>query len=99
MKRLSVVRLTVQAPNLNAYAERWVQSLKHECLNHFIVLVEHHLRYLVDHYVAHYLTERPHQSKENAPLSGASPPSEPHGEIVCHERLGGLLKHYTRRAA
>jgi putative transposase len=94
-----VVRLTPHAPNLNAYAERWVQSLKHECLNSFVVLGEQHLRYLVSHYLAHYLLERPHQSKDNLPLSGASPPQNLHGEIVCHERLGGLLKHYTRRAA
>jgi len=96
---VKVIRLTPRAPNLNAYAERWVQSLKHECLNNFIVLGERHLRYLVSQFVEHYLKERPHQSKDNAPLSGTPPPLEPHGEIICHERLGGLLKHYTRRAA
>lgn len=95
----NVVRLPPRAPNLDAYAERWVQSLKHECLNHFIVLGERHLRYLVHQYVEYYLTERPHQSKDNGPLSGASPPQNPHGEIVCHEHLGGLLKHYTCQAA
>lgn len=67
-------------------------------LLYFIVLGERHLRHLVDQYIAYYLTERPHQAKENLPLSGGGPP-EPEGEIICHERLGGLLKHYTRRAA
>lgn len=95
---VKVVRLTPRAPNLNAYAERWVQSLKHECLNNFIVLGERHLRHPVHQYVEHYHTERLHQAKDNMLLSGASPP-ESEGEIVCHERLGGLLKHYTRCAA
>jgi putative transposase len=96
---VQVVRLTPGTPNLNAYAERWVQSLKYECLNNFIVLGERHLRHLVSQYVEHYLNERPHQAKDNMPLSGASPPTEPHGDIICHERLGGLLRHYTRQAA
>jgi transposase InsO family protein len=65
-----VIRVGPRAPNLNAYAERWVLSIKSECLDHFVVFGEKHLRYLIDQYVAHYLTERPHQGKDNLPLTG-----------------------------
>jgi hypothetical protein len=76
-----------------------VQSLQNECLDHFVVLGESHLDHLVSCYVDHYNEERPHQSKDNLPLTGdwSAPPSD--GEIVCRERLGGLLRHYYRRAA
>jgi len=89
------------SPNLNAFAERWVQSIKYECLNHFIVLGEDHLRHIVREYVDYYNSERPHQSLGNLPLSSSpnstGPPTT--GNICCRERLGGLLKHYYRKAS
>lgn len=94
-----VVKVGPAAPNLNAYCERRVLSIRRECLDHFIVFGEHHLRHIIDNYLAHYLEERPHQSLGNAPLTtpAAEPPTN--GQIVCRERLGGLLKHYQRKAA
>jgi putative transposase len=91
----------VRAPNQNAYAERWVQTIQQECLDHFIVLGEEHLRYLVREFVEHYNNERPHQNKGNLPLGMEKPPDIGNtlGEVVCHERLGGLLRHYERKAA
>lgn len=83
-----VVLLPPPAPNMDIYAERWVQSLKHECLNHFIVLGERHLRYVVSHYLARYLTERPHQSKDNAPLPAGSPQGQNAGTIPPGSREG-----------
>jgi putative transposase len=97
-----VQKVGPRAPNLNAIAERWVQTVQHECLDHFIVFGEAHLRYLLAEMIAHYHLERPHQGLGNRTLSGADPPEEvapPSGEIECQERLGGLLKHYRRRAA
>lgn len=91
------------APNMNAHAERWVESIRRECLDHFIILGEAHLRHIVAEYVAHYNEERPHQGMGNVPLSGA--PAEEGSaplslsEVCCKERLGGLLKHYYRPAA
>ena len=92
-----------RAPNMNVYIERWIQSIQQECLDHFIVFDEDHFDYLVSEYVDYYQTVRPHQSLENKPLTGdwLDPTSgePPDGEIVCHSRLGGLLKHYERQAA
>ena len=87
------------APNLDAFAERWVLSIRQECLDHFVVFGEEHLRLLVFSYLQFYNERRPHQGVGNVPLKVVAdePPSE--GEIVCHEQLGGLLKHYERKAA
>jgi len=94
------LRNQFRSPNLQAYVERFIQSIQQECTDHFIVCGERHFDYLVKEYVEHYHTERPHQSKGNVPLSGPRPePSDkPPDEIVCRKRLGGLLKHYERAA-
>ena len=91
------------SPNLNACAERFIQSARQECLDHFVVLGRRHLDHIVREYVTHYNTERPHQGRANLPLSMREQPAPPGptdaGSIVCRERLGGLLRHYERRAA
>ena len=85
------------SPNLNAYAERFVQTLKHECLNHFIVCGVRHLNYLVAQFVDHYHVERPHQGIGNrTPIAARAGPTT--GPVECVTRLGGLLKHYRRAA-
>ena len=96
---VDIVKTVPVSPNLNAYAERWCQSLQVECLDNFVVLGEKHLRYLVSEFVTYYNRERPHQSLGNKPLTQTSkdPPSST-GEILCQERLGGLLRHYYRKA-
>jgi putative transposase len=96
---IEITKVGPAAPNLNAYAERWVLSIKSECLDHFIVFGEDHLRHLIDEYLTHYLEERPHQGVGNAPLKINPGEPAPEGEVVCHERLGGVLKHYQRQAA
>src|SRR5207248_6403118 len=66
-----VKRVGPVAPNLNGYAERWVQSLRQECLDHFLICGEGHLRHVLTEYVEHYNSERPHQSRGNVPLPTA----------------------------
>ena len=88
----------------NAHCERVIGSVKRECLDHFVVFGEDHLRYILNSYIAHYLEDRPHQGVGNVPLpvaNGEAPAVVPFpsGEVVCHERLGGLLKSYRRKAA
>jgi putative transposase len=80
-----------------------VGSVRRECLDHFVVFSEEHLRYLVTECAGWYNKRRPHQGVGNRPLSVVVPP-EPVEEfaapnIGCEERLGGVLKHYYRRAA
>jgi hypothetical protein len=100
---IELVKVAVRAPNRNAYAERFVQTIKHECLDHLIVFGEAHLRHIVSEFVAHYHSERPHLAKGNLPPLIAKAPDAVDSlgpdSVVCQERLGGLLKHYQRRAA
>src|SRR2546426_11132769 len=94
------VPLPARSPNLNAYAERWVRSVKEECLSRFILFSEHSLSHILKEYVAHYHQERPHQGKGNVVLlSSPDQDSARQGPIQCRERLGGLLKYYARDAA
>jgi transposase InsO family protein len=92
------VVLPARSPNLNAYAERFVESAKSECLDRIVLLGERHLRVAIEEFVCHYHEERPHQGLGNeciapqATMIGASP-------MKCRERLGGLLKFYYREAA
>lgn len=90
--------LAHRAPNLNAYVERFIQSVQVECLDHFLVFGEKHFDYLVRQYIEYYHEERPHQGLENKLLSGEPPPAT-EGDVQCRTRLGGLLKHYYRAAA
>mgnify|MGYP006320985505 CR=1 FL=1 len=94
------VPLPPRSPNLNAYAERWVRSVKEECLSRVILFGEASLRHALHEYVEHYHHERNHQGKENVLLFPTdSQETEREGPIQCHERLGGLLKYYKREAA
>ena len=92
------VRLPARSPNLNAYAERFVLSMKSECLSRLILLGEGHLRLAVREYVAHYNRERPHQGLEGR-FVVPSANDNATGPIECEERLGGLLRYYHRQAA
>jgi putative transposase len=94
------VPLPARSPNLNAYAERWVRSVKEECLSRLILFGEASLQHVLTQYVAHFYHERNHQGKGNVLLFPAvSPDTARQGPMQCRERLGGLLKYYTREAA
>lgn len=85
-----------QAPNANAVAERFVQSIKGECLDQMILFGVHSLDRALREYTAHYLEERPHQGLGNELIQGT--PSHDGGDVIVHERIGGLLKFYRRAA-
>lgn len=93
------IRLPSRSPNLNAYAERFVRSIKDECLNRVVPLGETHLRRLVDEYVEHYHWERNHQGRHNRLLRPPPQKGGPVGHVRRRERLGGLLNFYHREAA
>jgi len=105
---IKVMRVGPRRPKMNAHAERWIKSVRREVLDHFIVFGERHLRFLLSEYFAHYNGEfggeRPHQGLGNVPLALVIPPPPPPGlastgDVVCRQRLGGLLKHYYHNAA
>jgi len=93
---IRVVQTPYQAPNANAHAERFVRSIKEECLDRIIPIGEGHLRRAVSEFVAHYHGERNHQGLENA-LIEPSPVSVA-GRVHRQSRLGGLLNFYRRAA-
>jgi putative transposase len=92
--------LPARSPNLNAFAERWVRSIKSECLSKLILFGESSLRRTITEFSTHYHYERNHQGKANLllfPASGCRRPC-PRAPIRCQQRLGGLLKYYSRAA-
>ena len=97
---VKTVKLPARSPNLNSFAERWVRSVKDECLSKLILFGEAALRRSLVSYLAHYHGERNHQGKENVILfPSLEERSSNEGPIRCRERLGGLLKYYYREAA
>ena len=93
------VRCPVRAPNCNAFAERFVRSIKDECLDHMILFGEASLRRALGAYVAHYHAERNHQGVGNRLLEPLAKVDSANDQIHCRERLGGMLNFYYREAA
>jgi hypothetical protein len=94
-------RLPAKSPNLNAYAERFVRSIKEECLSHLVLFGEDGLRRALAEFVAYYHEERNHQGMGNVLLFPAADRRTAGNDepIECKQRLGGLLKFYHRKAA
>jgi transposase InsO family protein len=93
------VRSPARAPNCNAYAERFVRSIKYECLDRMILFGEASLRRAHKEYVVHYHTERNHQGVGNRLLEPLAMVGSSNDPIYCRERLGGMLNFYYREAA
>jgi len=93
------LRLPARSPDLNAYAERFVLSIKSECLDKIVPLGEWHLRYAIKEYVEHYHQERHHQGLESAIIMAEDAGEGSDGPIRRHQRLGGTLNYYDREAA
>jgi len=93
------VRLPPRSPNLNAYAERFVRTIKESCLDRMILMGEASLHRAASQFVLHYHAERNHQGLENKIIQPQFPVFPDEGEVVCRKRLGGLLRYYYREAA
>src|SRR5450631_4187728 len=96
---IQVVRLPPRSPNLNAFAERFVRSIKEECLSRMIFFGPASLKHAVRQFMAHYHTERNHQGLENRIPQPASVTVLPHHPVQRRQRLGGMLSYYHRVAA
>jgi putative transposase len=98
-------RSAYRSPNTVAFVERFVQSIKQECLDYFVVVGQRHMDHLCREFIEHYHAERPHQGLDNELPKPSrkgrkrQPDLIPSGDIACRTRLGGLLKHYHRKAA
>jgi putative transposase len=93
-----VIQKPFRAPNCNAYAERFIRSIKEECLDRVVPLGEHHLRWLLGEFVKHYQRERNHQGLGNE-LIERRPFQRRRGPVRRRQRIGGLLSYYHRAAA
>ena len=96
---VEIVRLPPHSPDLNAHAERFVRSIKYECLNRMIFFGEQSLRKATREFCAHYHTERNHQALDNRLIESDSRTESTLGAIECLQRLGGMLRFYHRAAA
>ena len=88
-----------RAPNANAYAERFVRSIKEECLDRMIPLGERHFRHALTEFVEHYHRERNHQGLDNQLIAPTLDSGSHSGRVRRRVRLGGLLSYYDRDAA
>ena len=95
---VKTIKLPPRSPNLNPHAERFVKSIKSECLDKMIFLGERSLKRAIAQFITHYHTERNHQGIGNELIAGEEFVGQAKGEIVCNERLGGLLRYYRRAA-
>jgi putative transposase len=96
---LESVKLPPRSPNLNAYAERFVRSIKEGCLERMIFFGEDSLRKTIREFVAHYHLERNHQGLGNRLIVPMDTKAETTGVVERRQRLGGLLNYYYRKAA
>lgn len=96
---VSVVTTAYQAPDMNAVAERFVGSVKRECLDRMILFGERYLRCALQEFVEHYHRDRPHQGIRNELIAPSSGAPSTDGQVVADERLGGLLRSYRRVAS
>ena len=95
---VTIIRTPVRAPNANAFAERWVRSIREECLDKILILGERHLRRVLTEYVNYYNHARPHQGiGQQCPIRFQSLARA--GPIERRDILGGVLHDYYRRAA
>jgi putative transposase len=101
-ENVHIVRTPVRAPRANAIAERWVGSVRRECLDWLLILGRGHLEQVLRDYVAHYNAARPHRALElRAPLARGQPivPMSGPNRVIRRDRLGGLIHEYEPVAA
>ena len=91
--------LPPRSPNLNAYMERFMRSLKSESLSRMIFFGEKSLRRAIAAFLDHYHVERNHQGLNNQIIDSGDEVGQVVGEIECREQLGGMLRYYYRKAA
>jgi len=96
---IQVVRIPPRCPKANAYAERFVRTIRAELTDRMLIFGQRHLRRVLDEYVSHYNQQRPHRSRELRPPSPIRPATtNPTSTVVRHPILGGLINEYRHAA-
>jgi len=97
-QQIHVIHTPVRAPNANAFAERWVRTVRNECLDRVLIFTEAHLRRVLREYIAYYNFARPHQAlAQQPPIPRTIPKAD--GLVRCRQVLGGIQNDYYRDAA
>jgi putative transposase len=96
---VDAVRLPAHSPNSNSHLERFLRSVKEECLGRMIFFGERALQSATVEFLKHFHGERNHQGLGNRPIAPGEEAGRTSGEVVCRERLGGILRYYYREAA
>jgi putative transposase len=100
---ISCVKIPASSPNCSPHAERFVRTIRNECLDQLVIFGQWHLRHVIKEFVAHYLAERFHQGLGGQLVRPcARPANDEHATaspVRCRSRLGGLLNYYRREAA
>ena len=95
-----MIKTPIRAPQANAIAERWVRTVRNECLDHLLIVGRRHLERVLSAYVDHFNDERPHRFLDLVPPAGsAQPRGSPPVAIRRHDLLGGLIHEYYPAAA
>jgi putative transposase len=97
---IRILRTPVRAPRANAFAERWIGTVRRELLDRMLILGQRHLEKVLAGYLAHYNQHRPHRALGQAPPLGAVPEPDPAASerVVRLDRLGGLIHEYAQAA-
>jgi len=96
---IRIIRAPVRAPRANAIAERFIGTLRRECLDHLLITGPRHLTLVLQEYIEHYNTHRPHRSLRQRPPTGATPPPSTAAlRPLRRDRLGGLVHEYVQVA-
>jgi putative transposase len=96
---VNVIHTPMRAPRANAYAERFVRTVRTECLDWLLIVGRRHLEHVLHTYIQHYNCERPHRGLALQPPQAPQPELSPTGQVHCRDRLGGLVHEYYRAAA
>jgi putative transposase len=96
---ITVIRTPIRAPQANAYAERFVRTVRTECLDWLLIVGRRHLEGVLRIYIQHYNRQRPHRGLALQPPQPLQVKQPPGGEVRRRDRLGGLLHEYYRAAA
>ena len=97
-EKLKIIRTPYRAQNANAFAERWVRTVREECLDKLIIINQQHLRQVMLEYISYYNSARPHQGiDQHIPVPQNTAVADS-GSIVCYDVLGGIIHEYQRAA-